>query len=198
MEKQPARCKIFVAGNHDVVLDKKYAYSQQGSIELMLAKQYYYDAKILLDNFTSIKYLENKDYIFEGVKFYGSPYSPTFGNNWAFNADRGEQIKKVWSQIPSDVNVLITHSPVYGILDRVPDRMQRFPDEDINVGCKDLLEVIKKRLHSLKIHCCGHIHDRYGALLLPVSNTRHVLFSNGAIVDNEHNQLITKPIILKL
>jgi hypothetical protein len=42
-----------------------------------------------------IKYLCDKDYVFEGIKFYGSPYSPSFHREyWAFNADRGGEIKK--------------------------------------------------------------------------------------------------------
>ncbi len=53
----------------------------------------------------------------EGLKFYGSPWQPTF-HNWAFNLDRGEEIKKVWDKIPNDTDVLITHGPPFGILDK--------------------------------------------------------------------------------
>jgi len=186
-EKQPARLKIFVAGNHDVLLDKYFAKKQGDSIAIMLAEQKYQDAKKLIEAY-NIKYLEDKDYCFEGIKFYGSPYSPSFGDNWGFNADRGNKIKTIWGKIPSDVDVLITHTPVYKILDKVEDKQKRYPDEDTNVGCQDLLNVIKKRLTKLKLHCSGHIHEQYGVVHIKISNTRSILFSNGAVVKNEYDK----------
>lgn len=206
--RQPAPLKIFVAGNHDVVLDKYFPDQQNDPIGKLLALQNYRDAKKLIEGFPEIKYLENKDYVFtitntgkepsRTIKIYGSPYSPRFGTNWAFNANRGDQIKNQWAKIPSDVDILITHTPVYNILDHVEERYKRYPDEDMNVGCQDLFDVMKKRLHNLKLHCSGHIHDQYGMVLKKVSNTRRVLFSNGAVIDNDHNQLVTIPPIIYL
>lgn len=183
-ESQPAILKIFVAGNHDIIMDKKMNSNYSEVLELL--KHY------------NIKYLDEKEYVWGGVKFFGSPYSPSFGYNWAFNSDRGEQIKKNWAKIPSDVNVLITHTPVYGILDQVEDRYKRYPGEDTNVGCKDLLDVIKKRLFNLKLHCSGHIHGQYGVVQKTISRTRNVLFSNGAIINNNGDQLVYKPLIITI
>ncbi len=62
----PVKYKIFVAGNHDT------------SIEKNLIKKSDFESN-------GIIYLEN-DYIeIEGLKIWGSPITPTFGDGWAFN-----------------------------------------------------------------------------------------------------------------
>lgn len=200
-EKQPAKNKIWVAGNHDIILDKDWV-QRMGSVSDAVMnevlKRNYESAQELLKAY-NVTYLYNQEHIIDNVKFWGSPYSPSFHRAyWAFNADRGKEIQKIWAKIPSDVNVLITHTPCYQILDRVEEKYRKFEGEDLNVGCKDLLDVIQKRLHSLKLHCFGHIHDNYGVTLKSVSNTRRVLFSNGAVLTNDYTQLITKPLIIEI
>ncbi len=197
-EKQPAKKKIFVAGNHDICLDYKRATKHTDSVARVLALQAHYSSNELIKNY-DISYLEDSAITYNGIKFYGSPYSPSFHKeHWAFNADRGEEISKIWAKIPSDTNVLITHTPVYGIQDEIEEKYKRYLDEDEHVGCKDLLGVIKKRLLELKLHCSGHIHDNYGCVLKSVSATRRVLFSNGAVINNSYNQLIFKPLIITI
>ena len=196
-EAQPAKVKIFVAGNHDVIMDKKWVNSREDLVTRMLCTQQYQDALELIQHY-DVKYLNNTDYVYGGVKFWGSPYSPTFGDDWAFNADKGMDIQKHWAKIPSDVNVLITHTPVYGFLDTVTNKYMKEGETDYHKGCKDLLEVIKKRLLKLKLHCGGHIHDDVGVVLKHVSANRRVLFSNGAVITNDAVQLITKPLIITI
>jgi len=198
-EKQPAKKKIWIGGNHDLVLDKKWAHSRPDTVMQMLAIQRHQQAMDLIGNYV-VKYLMNTDYVFEGVKFWGSPYSPSFHKeHWAFNADRGEEISKIWAKIPTDVNVLITHTPVYGFLDSIPESYLEFNEgDDVHRGCKDLLGVIQKRLLNLKLHCSGHIHDQVGVILEHVSNNRRVLFSNGAVVSNAGEQLVTNPLVITI
>ena len=196
-EAQPADVKIFVAGNHDCLMDKKWVNSRGDDIAKMLGRQQHEDCMQYLDKY-KIKYLNNTEYVYQGIKFWGSPYSPTFGQDWAFNVDRGEDAKKIWAKIPTDVNVLITHTPVYGMLDDITEKYMREGETDYHKGCKDLLEVIQKRLFNLKLHCAGHIHDRVGIILGHVSNNRRVLFSNGAIISNDATQLVTKPLIITI
>ena len=57
-----------------------------------------------------------------------------------------------YAQIPEDTDVLITHSPAYGILD--------FDDDNINFGSEALLYVVSKI--KPRIHLFGHIHKRHG------------------------------------
>jgi Icc-related predicted phosphoesterase len=58
----------------------------------------------------------------------------------------------VWSKIPQGIDILLTHGPPFGILDRVQagDR----------VGCEDLLRHVERVRPA--IHCFGHIHEAYG------------------------------------
>lgn len=196
-EKQPAKKKIFIAGNHDLCLDKNWVFkqNQQDPIYGLLAKQQHSDAISLIENY-NVVYLNNTSYIYEGIKFYGNPYSPSFHrDHWVFNADRGEEILKQWNKIPSNTNVLLTHTPVYNFLDVAT---QTDIGENPHRGCEDLFNVIKKRLLKLQLHCCGHIHNQYGVVLRNVSNTRRILFSNGAMLDDRHKQLITQPIIITI
>ena len=66
----PIEHKIFVAGNHDT------------SIENKLVK------KIDFSGY-NIHYLENDYITIDGIKFFGSPYTPNFGN-WSFMKDRSK------------------------------------------------------------------------------------------------------------
>lgn len=134
MKEQPYKHKIFCAGNHDFYCEK---YSQTTK-ELFERK--------------GIHYLQDSAVIIDGVKFYGSPNTPRFFD-WAFNVDRGEPLKKVWSKIPHDTNVLITHGPPYGIMDKTVGGE--------NVGCEELRKRIES-LPNLKLHVFGHIHCGYG------------------------------------
>jgi Icc-related predicted phosphoesterase len=197
-EQQPADVKIFCAGNHDICLDKKWV-SEKSDVQEHLHSLVEHEAsKNLLSNY-AVHYLENEEYVYKGIKFYGSPISPSFHRkNWVFNADIGVEINKYWAKIPSDVNVLITHTPPYGIFDKIPEKYKQAKDEDIHRGCKDLLAVMRKRLFNLKLVCFGHIHDQYGVTLESVSNARRVLFSNAAVLTNDYTQLITNPLIINI
>jgi len=199
-EKLPAKKKIMIAGNHDICLDKKWVERQKqvGSVEGLLAFQHYMDAKELITKY-DITYLEETDYVYEGLKIYGTPYSPSFHReNWVFNADRGQEIRTIWGRIPSDVDMLLTHSPVFGILDTVPIEGRTAWHIDGHVGCQDLMEVVKKRLTKMKLHCYGHIHDNSGVVFKKITNTRSAIFSNGACVDNWYKPVVTKPLIIEL
>lgn len=135
--------KIFIAGNHD-----KY---------VQMFPEEFAD---ILKLYPEVTYLENSEVIIDGIKFWGSPWTPYF-HNWAFNAmikiedatTRNPWIKNFWDLIPADVDVLITHGPPYGILD-----LSEYGG--INCGCPELLKVINK--YKPKVHVFGHIHEGYG------------------------------------
>jgi Icc-related predicted phosphoesterase len=86
-----------------------------------------------------------------GIKFYGSPWQPWFCD-WAFNLQRGPEIKAKWDLIPLDTQVLITHGPPLGYGDKT------FENE--LVGCQDLLNAILAI--KPRYHICGHIHEGMG------------------------------------
>lgn len=133
----PYTNKIFIAGNHDFYFEVASSDSIQE----------------LLDQYPSITYLKDSEIIIDGIKFWGSPYTPEF-NNWAFNMNDSELIEH-WNKIPDDVDVLITHGPPYNILDKT-----YYTNE--NVGCKALL--IKLQTIKPQVHVFGHIHEGRGLI----------------------------------
>jgi len=72
----------------------------------------------------------------------------------AFKLQRGPDILEKWKKIPKNVDVLITHTPPFGILDKTKS--------GINAGCEDLLREIERI--KPKVHIFGHIHDGYGMI----------------------------------
>lgn len=138
-EKLPYDKKIFIVGNHDF-------YFKDNPLK----------SKEIIDQY-KITYLQD-DYIYIGehpnlVKIYGSPWQPEFCN-WAFNLPRdGQELEDCWSLIPNDVDILITHGPPNGYLDRVTGRYEM-------LGCEKLAIRIKEI--KPKIHVFGHIHSGYG------------------------------------
>jgi Icc-related predicted phosphoesterase len=126
----PHRRKVVIAGNHDWCFEGQPTESR--------------------NTLNCCHYLEDEAVTIEGIKFYGSPWSPRFFN-CAFNLDRGAPIRRVWDRVPDDVDVLITHGPPYGCLDKVKGGKR--------VGCKDLAQAIERV--SPKVHIFGHIHEAY-------------------------------------
>jgi len=130
----PHRYKIVIAGNHDWAFQETPELARQA--------------------LTNAIYLEDSGAEIEGIRFWGSPWTPTF-MDWAFMLERGQQLHKKWQLIPGDTDVLITHGPPKGIGDEA-----NLGFKYQNVGCIDLLDRIQQL--SLKAHIFGHIHEGYG------------------------------------
>jgi Icc-related predicted phosphoesterase len=150
--------KIFIAGNHDF-------YFEDYSFDFIQKK--------LTSN---CHYLCNSGVEIEDVKIWGSPVTPTFFN-WAFNVDRGKPIQKYWNMIPSNTDILVTHGPVGGILDRTTS--------NINAGSEDLLKTVNKV--QPKFHLFGHIHEAYGK-----EKVNETTYFNGSLL-NEYYNLVNNP-----
>lgn len=153
--------KVFIAGNHDLSFESE---------ELFQRKSSYFDRKmyegiaslgkpqwleILLGSEldSNVFYLENNCILIDDIKIWGSPYSPTFGRDWAFNVDRGHDAIKVWNKIPKDTDIVITHTPIYGYCDRASNTNE-------NVGCANLYQRLNEL--NVQLHFSGHIHEAYG------------------------------------
>jgi Icc-related predicted phosphoesterase len=107
------------------------------------------------------------------IKIYGSPWQPEF-YNWAFNLPRnGWELWQKWSDIPVDTDILITHGPAYGFVDKVIGRPE-------NLGCELLAERIKTI--KPKIHVCGHIHSGRGIIF-----NDGTLYINASVLDEQYN-----------
>ena len=101
---------------------------------------------------SNVVYLNNKGLEIEGIRLWGSPTTPDL-EDWAFGKSRAE-MEEHWRYLPTDIDVLITHTPPLGILDRSSAR--------VPLGCEALL----RRVRELrpKYHIFGHIHASYGRL----------------------------------
>lgn len=208
LNRQPAKKKVFIAGNHDQCLSNRLAPAYDtDAVARMLHKRQYEALRISLKQFPGIVYLEDETFTWEGLRIHGMPWSPAFHSDyWVFNATE-EQMVKHLSKVPSNVDVLLSHGPAYGFMDLIPQEYAH-PKEDLHKGCKKTLEVIQKRLKKLKLFAFGHIHnadmpnrtgsDNYGVRMVKVTNTRHVLFSNAACVDNGYNVVNSKPLMVYL
>lgn len=133
--------KIFIAGNHDWGF-------KDNPIKAMET----------VNSYKNFHYLQD-DWIYVGeeyedmIKIYGSPWQPEF-YNWAFNLPRnGWELKEKWDNIPNDTDILITHGPAFGYVDKIIGT-------NIGLGCELLAERIKE--FKPKIHVCGHIHSGRG------------------------------------
>lgn len=155
--------KVFIAGNHD--------WGFQDNTEKILE---------IVNSYKWIDYLQDDMFVFgktdnyeDMIKIWGSPWQPEF-YNWAFNLPRrGEELKEKWDLIPTDVDILVTHGPAYGYVDRVIGRPE-------NLGCELLAEAIKVK--KPKIHVCGHIHSGYGYIF---DGETHYI--NASVLNEQYN-----------
>lgn len=164
----PNREKIVIAGNHDMTLyehnDRFIAYGH--------------------DVITNAIYLENSDVEIDGYTFYGSPYSPSINGAsehiyrklFGFNASR-DIMRDRWGN-PQDADVLITHSPPFGILD--------IQKQGFHVGDEALTGLLPEC--ELKYHFFGHIHEAYGTYI----HENGTVFANTSVL-NENYKLTNKP-----
>lgn len=147
----PYMHKVLIAGNHDFFFEV----ASKEEIDALIAE------------YPGITYLNDSGVTIEGIKFWGSPITPYF-HNWAFNRFHNE-IQPHWDLIPNGIDVLITHGPPHGILDKV-----RY--DNLTVGCPKLGAKVKEI--KPKVHVFGHIHEGMG---------RHeedgIIYINASVVD---------------
>jgi predicted phosphohydrolase len=164
---------VFIAGNHD--------HWMQNNITQWYCKvkpdgignfNYYCDIEYLCDSGTEFEY-EERDPVDDGrvtydvhwtnkkkLKIWGSPWTLEFeGMNPACKAFTGDEdlLASKFKMIPDDIDILVTHSPPYKILDEIHD--WRYC-ENKSVGSKELSKQIE-RVRPL-VHVFGHIHEGYG------------------------------------
>lgn len=122
--------KIFVPGNHDTSIER-------GLVTFP-------------DNITVLKH---DTIVIDGIKIFGSPYTPTYGK-WSFMVPRNK-LNVYWSVIPDDTDILITHGPPKGILDA--------NSYGEHVGCAALKKAVDRVMP--KYHLFGHIHEEAGTIM---------------------------------
>lgn len=123
----------------------------------------------------NIIYLENETIEIEGIKIFGTPITPTFGN-WYFQKSR-DKLDKFWKNIPDDTDILVVHGPPKGILDLSEDKNHRLE----NCGCKALKRHVIERIKP-KLMCFGHIHSNKDIQNDGILYQNNIYFSNGSVV----------------
>lgn len=149
-----AKHKVFIAGNHDYLAQRDPVLFR-GLIP------------------SNCHYLQNSFVELEGLKIYGTPWTPFFFD-WAFNGleerfgmgfgyfggpghsaspdKEHPHLADVYSQIPTDTDILVCHGPPIGL--GISTNL-----EGDDVGSTELRKYTPK---DLKLGLCGHIHEGRG------------------------------------
>ena len=170
--------KYFIAGNHDFSFEVPMEPWLRSTLE-----QHKLDEG-------NVIYLKDESHLLtlsefsRPLKVYGSPWQPWF-YDWAFNLPRnGPGLMSKWEDIPSDCDILITHSPPYGVLDFTPGGQ--------SVGC----EMLRDRLNEITplLNVFGHIHFAHGHTYRSGCDT---LYVNASICTEQYIPM-NKPIVVDI
>jgi len=133
LKNQSYSQKVFISGNHDNLAMSQFDWGK--------------DVDYLLDS--------GKE--FEGLKIWGSPWTSKFeGMNprtCAFTFEEDADMFPKFELIPDDVDILVTHSPPFTILDLLTDGRQ--------VGSPALMAHHISRLRP-KLWAFSHVHESHG------------------------------------
>lgn len=192
-----AELKLVIAGNHDLDLDKPYWNSHLDeddrpddhlrAIEAVTGQ---------LAAEAGVTYLEEGMYTFTlqngaMLRVYASPYSPAFCD-WAFAYERSHDIFNEAHQVVDGVkpiakhpilsfphvDVVMTHGPPKGILDKCPGG---------SVGCNNLLHALGRA--RPRMHCFGHIHESNGAEVIDWESRESEVSGSSARSQETHREL---------
>ncbi len=160
LKKLPHPNKVVVAGNNDLPFRRL-------------------DAQSLI---TSAIYLRDELVEIGGFRIYGSPWIPG-RRRGAFCLSRNSaELTRARSKIPDGLDVLITHAPPHGILDR-----------NVHGYCEGD-ELLLKRVLAVrpKLHCFGHVHYSRGKL-----EREGIIFINAAMLDDFY-QPANPPVVIDI
>jgi predicted phosphodiesterase len=182
-EKYGFKHVLLIAGNHDWLAQKQSGRFADMAKEAGL--HYLFDSGVVIDPDGQV-YPWDPQKKMKGIKVWGAPWQPWF-YDWAFNLLRGAPLKEKWDLIPAGTDILITHGPPYGILDRAPRGYpeEHWSEQDFDfhserVGCKDLLDAVMRV--KPQVHVFGHIHADYGQKVFEGTH-----FINAAIMSERYD-----------
>lgn len=173
LDKQKYRKRYLIAGNHDNFC-KNFAISNDSINDSLGGRP-------------SVSYLCDSGEEFCGLKIWGSPWTTKFvGINphcCAFTVDNDKELQEKYDLIPNDIDILITHNPPFGILDKTI--------HEKSVGSRFLLQKVLEI--RPKLHVFGHIHEDHGHY----SHKNEIDFINASHVNERYNP-VNKPIRIVL
>jgi len=141
LKKLPHKHKIVIAGNHEL----SFFEGRFDSVGQYLTTEKVENPERIKQDFINHKcctYLEHSGITMNGIKIYGIP--------WINNQDK-DHLESMYSKIPQDTNILISHCPPYGFGDLL---------EDKHIGHVGLLKYVNTV--KPKYHLFGHVHEAYG------------------------------------
>lgn len=172
---QDYKKKIVIAGNHDNALKD--------------------EAEGLFKWAANTEYLCDTGTEFEGMKIWGSPWSlwfPEINKHCKAFTCTEIQMRQHLLRIPTDIDILVTHGPPFGILDDVRDRACQCDYDCYKPTGSDTLRNMVldgSYFPKLKLHVFGHIHEQGGKIF----ETTLCKFVNASIL-NEDYKYVNKPV----
>lgn len=168
ISEQPYTYKVCIAGNHDRYCESFPSYFVKDLFE----KNYN----------NGVRYLCDDEVTIDGKRIYGTPYQPYFCN-WAFNVADENKLTEIFKKIPENIDILVTHCPPYGVLDK--SHLRRIGNEsgEEPLGSKELLNVLDVMENPPKYNAFGHIHGDGGKMM----KAGGITFINASVCDENYN-----------
>lgn len=145
----PCNQVLVIAGNHDFWFERETK-----------------KAKALMPHHHKVAYLKNELFEYEGIKIFGTPYCKIFGN-WAFMREP-ETLAQKFSEIPENVDILLSHDAPYGVNDIVLEDTPWTNGEHIGnpqLGCALIDKTPKYNIHG-HLHSTKHDWEEYHGVLV--------------------------------
>ena len=171
----PVEQVYFIAGNHDAWLERNDLIAHQ-----------------IFSSHDKVTYLKNEyvDYLSiqdsKVYRIFGTPYCHIYGN-WPFMRDEETLVYK-FSQIPENVDILLSHDAPYGTSDVC---FEGWAADGRHKGCPELRDAIIASKPKYNFH--GHLHSaNHGEELLGETKVY-----NTSILNEQYN-LVYEPLIIRL
>jgi len=154
--------KLFICGNHSTAIHR---------------------GLIKKEEYMRITWFFNETKIIKGLKIFGSPYTPRYGD-WAYMYNRKDAYK-YWDRIEDDTDIVFTHGGGKSILDLADDMEDR--NRIVQAGCKTLYDKITKI--RPKYHMFGHLHSTHRFNNRGIYNNGVTTFINASCLNHSNNIL---------
>ena len=161
VDRQDCNHVILIAGNHDHWIEKNNE---------LLRREYAPEA------LKKLIYLCDSGMEFKGLKIYGTPWVPTPFVNKAFSSSNEEFLREKYSQIPQQVDLLLTHTVPYDC------NHIGFSERDMqDLGSRELRKAVESR--DIRFLIGGHIHVSSERIAHMDFGFRHTEMANVACCD---------------
>ncbi|KAG5931631.1 hypothetical protein E4U53_001671 [Claviceps sorghi] len=161
LSSQPHRHKIFVAGNHDVLLhdaflerypERRYGQEKTKQDLDWGSVVYLQDALVTLEVPVRCTAEEQQRPGMRSITIFGSPWTPRYGTSaFQYHPGNARHWKDIFASLDRKPDIVVTHGPPHLHLDR----------RDFHrAGCPYLAEEMHRIRPRLSVF--GHIHASYG------------------------------------